>query len=63
MSKKKQSKTKTNKNMFLNKHLDSMMMIKKMILLTIMVNSLVTYGFNLILNITKIMNSISLVQV
>ena len=50
--------------MFFNKHLDSMMMmIKKMILLTIMVNSLVTYGFNLILNITKIMNSISLVQV
>ena len=60
MSKKKKKPTK----MFLNKHLDSMMMmIKKMILLTIMVNSLVTYGFNLILNITKIMNSISLVQV
>ena len=60
MSKKKKKPTK----MFLNKHLDSMMMmIKKMILLTIMVNSLVTYGFNLILNITKIMNSISLVKV
>ena len=61
MSKKKKKKP---TKMFLNKHLDSMMMmIKKMILLTIMVNSLVTYGFNLILNITKIMNSISLVQV
>ena len=61
MSKKKK---KNPTKMFLNKHLDSMMMmIKKMILLTIMVNSLVTYGFNLILNITKIMNSISLVQV